>query len=166
MDLTDEQWFVIRTLIPDPFLCPDGKSRPWRDAREVLNGILGVLRTGALWHDLPERYPPYQTCHRRFQQWVRSGILERILKTLAADLRKRGGLDRSECCIDGTFITTKNVGKVWKRPSGEKVLRSWQLQTALVFLSPPALHQLHRMKSPLLQQLSPNVLSLMSNPRV
>ena len=35
----------------------------------VLNGILWVLRTGAPWHDLPERYPSYQTCHRRFQQW-------------------------------------------------------------------------------------------------
>ncbi|WP_448518267.1 transposase, partial [Rhodoflexus sp.] len=33
-------------------------------------GILWVLRTGAAWKDLPDRYPPYQTCHRRYQQWV------------------------------------------------------------------------------------------------
>ena len=33
----------------------------------------GVLRTGAPWKDVPQRYPPYQTCHRRFQQWVRQG---------------------------------------------------------------------------------------------
>ena len=33
------------------------------------NGILWILRTGAPWKDLPQRYPPYQTCHRRFQDW-------------------------------------------------------------------------------------------------
>jgi transposase len=56
---------------------------------------------------LPDRYPPYQTCHRRFQQWVRSGVFERLLKALAEDVRVRGGLDLSECCIDGTFVMAK-----------------------------------------------------------
>ncbi|TKD01559.1 transposase, partial [Polyangium fumosum] len=40
------------------------------------------MRTGARWADLPERYPPYQTCHRRFQQWSKDGTLERILYAL------------------------------------------------------------------------------------
>ncbi len=40
-----------------------------QDTREVLNGVLWVLGSGAPWHDLPEHYPPYQTCHRRFQGW-------------------------------------------------------------------------------------------------
>lgn len=61
MDLTDEQWEVLEPLIPDPLRRTDGRGRPWRDSRDVLNGILWVLRTGAPWHDLPERYPPYQT---------------------------------------------------------------------------------------------------------
>lgn len=39
-----------------------------------LDGVLWILRTGAPWQDLPPRYGPYQTCHRRFQQWVRSGM--------------------------------------------------------------------------------------------
>jgi transposase len=47
------------------------------------HGILWVLRTGAPWKDLPERYPPYQTCHRRFQQWRKNGTIERVLYTLA-----------------------------------------------------------------------------------
>ena len=69
MDLTNEQWEVLEPLIPDPVRQADGRDRPWRDSRDVLNGLLWVLRTGALWRDLPERYPPYQTCHRRFQRW-------------------------------------------------------------------------------------------------
>ena len=68
MDLTDEQWEVLEPLIPVPPRRGDGRGRPWRDPRDVLNGILWILRTGAPWKDLPERYPPYQTCHRRFQR--------------------------------------------------------------------------------------------------
>ena len=59
MDLTDEQWEILEPLIPDPPRRADGKGQPWRDPRDVLNGIfLWVLRTGAPWRDLPERYPP------------------------------------------------------------------------------------------------------------
>jgi hypothetical protein len=99
----------------------------------VLNGVLWVLRTGAPWHDLPERYPPYQTCHRRFQAWVRDGTLASVLHALAEDLRERGGLDLSECFIDGTFVA--------------KVRSSWQWQTALVFRSPHVLPPLRLTRS-------------------
>ena len=63
--------------------------------------------TGAPWQDLPERYPPYPTCHRRFQRWVHHGILTRILEVLAEDLRARGGLDVSEAFIDASFSSAK-----------------------------------------------------------
>src|SRR5277367_6100935 len=64
MDLTDAQWAKL-----DPFFRPqrraDGKGRPWQDTRAMLNGVLWILRTGAPWHDLPDRYPPYRSVHRR-----------------------------------------------------------------------------------------------------
>jgi transposase len=107
MDLTNEQWVVLEPLIPKPPSRPDRRGRPWRDAREVLDGVLWVLRTGASWRDLPEHYPPYQTCHRRFQAWVRDGTLKRVLAALAEYLRERGALDLSECFIDGTFVAAK-----------------------------------------------------------
>jgi transposase len=147
MDLTDEQWQVVEPLIPVPPRRPDGRGRPRIDDREILNGILWVMRTGAPWRDMPERYPSYQTCHRRFQEWVRSGMFEQILITLATDLRDRGGLDLSECFIDGTFVIAKKGAQGWERPSGAKVRRSWQWQTALVFLSPYPLAVVRRMKS-------------------
>src|SRR5215217_8138361 len=71
MDLTDKQWSMVEPLIPKPHRRPDGRGRPWRDPREVLNAVLWILRTGAPWRVLPHRYPPYQTCHRRFQRWRR-----------------------------------------------------------------------------------------------
>ena len=136
MDLTDEQWEVLEPLLPEPPRRADGKGRPWREPRGVLNGILWVLRTGAPWRDLPERYPTYQTCHRRFQQWAREGVLSRVLKALVENLKERGGLDLSECFIDGTFVAAKKGGVAWERPSGARVRSSWRLQRALVFLSP------------------------------
>jgi transposase len=147
MDLTDEQWAIIEPLIPEEERLKEPRlGRPWRDPRDVLNGVLWILRTGAPWQDLPERYPPYQTCHRRFQKWVGEGVMERILQKLAHDLKERGNLDLSECFIDGTFVVAKKGGQGWERPSGAKVRRSWQWQTALVFLSPYASQVLARMK--------------------
>lgn len=67
MDLTEEQWAVVEPLLPKLVKRADGKGRPRVCNREILNGILWVMRTGAPWHDMPNRYPSYQTCHRRFQ---------------------------------------------------------------------------------------------------
>lgn len=44
-------------------------GRPRRDGRQMLNGILWILCSGALWHDLPERYGPWKTVYQRFRQW-------------------------------------------------------------------------------------------------
>jgi transposase len=154
MDLTDEQWKVLEPLIPDSFRQVGGRGRPWRDSRDVLNGILWVLRTGAPWHDLPERYPPYQTCHRRFQRWVKEGVLSRILQALVEYLEERGGLDLSECFIDGTFVVAKKGGGRWERLNGAKVRSSWRSRTALVFRSPYIRRVLLRMRLPLLKKRS------------
>jgi transposase len=146
VDLTDEQWAVLEPLLPIPRRRRDGRGRPWRDPRDVLNGILWILRTGAPWKDLPERYPSYQTCHRRFQTWVRDRTLEQVLLALARDLEARGGLDLSECFIDGTFAGAKKGAPSSGKPSAGRGPRSWQLQTALVFLSPWGSPALRRMK--------------------
>ena len=58
MDLTNEQWKRLRNLIPSPKNRDVGRGRPRREPREVLNGILWILRTGAPWKDLLPRYPP------------------------------------------------------------------------------------------------------------
>jgi transposase len=77
VDLKDAQWAILEPLIPKPHVRPDGRGRPWRHARDVLNGILWVLRTGAPWQDMPDRYPSPATCHRRFSEWSRRGVFEK-----------------------------------------------------------------------------------------
>ena len=131
-DLTDSQWTILDPLIPEPEGRKDGRGRPWRGRREVLDGILFILRTGAPWVDLPDRYPPYQTCHRRFQHWVRSGVMKGILEALALDLKLRGTLDVREAFIDGSFAPAKKGTQKLGKQSAVKGPRSWQWQIATV----------------------------------
>ncbi len=136
MDLTDEQWTVLEPALGTMPRRADGRGRPWRSSREVFNGILWILRTGAQWAELPAGYPPYQTFHRCFQRGVRDGTLERVLEAFARDLKERGKVDLAECFIDGTFIVAKKGGDAWGRPSAAKGRSSWPWQTAPVFRSP------------------------------
>ena len=142
MKLADKQWEKIKDLIPDGERRADGKGRPWRDKREVLEGILWILKTGAQWSHLPSAYPPYQTCHRRFQQWQEQGVMQKVVETLARDLMERGGVDLSECFIDGSFCMAKKGALLLARLNGAKAPRSWQLQTlqVLFFLSQSGQH--------------------------
>ncbi len=76
-------------------------------SRPILEGILWVLRSGARWKDMPERFPSYQTCHRRFQEWQRSGLLMKALQGIGKKLDSLGRLDIKETFIDGTFSSAK-----------------------------------------------------------
>src|SRR5207245_9721352 len=57
-------------------------GRPAHDHRLIINGILWILRTGAPWRDLPERYGPWSTVASRFYRWQQAGIWQRILEAL------------------------------------------------------------------------------------
>jgi Putative transposase of IS4/5 family (DUF4096) len=90
----------------------------------VLNGILSVLGTGAQWREFPKKYPSYQTCHRRFHQWVREGKLERILRVLAKELHARGKLQLEEAFIDASFTGAKKgpCGRATRRGKSTKII--------------------------------------------
>jgi transposase len=78
-DLTDLEWRVIEPLLPNK---PRGVPRV--DDRRVLNGIFWVLRSGAPWRDLPERYGPRTTCYNRFVRWRKAGVWHRLMDTISA----------------------------------------------------------------------------------
>jgi transposase len=124
-DLADEHWEILQPVLPVPTRRVDGRGSPWKETRAVLNGILWVLRTSAPWAYLPNRYPSYQTCHRRFRQWVRCGVLKDVLAVLAQALYDEGYLDLREAFIDGSFASAKQggdcVGKT-KRGKGSKIM--------------------------------------------
>jgi transposase len=63
-----------------------------------------ILRTGAPWRDLPERYGPWRTVYDRFSLWSRDGTFDRIVSHLQADLDAQGRIDWELFCIDGSSV--------------------------------------------------------------
>jgi len=136
VELPDAQWKRLEPLLPKPHRRPDGRGRPWHNPRAVLNGVLWVMRTGAPGRDLPDRYPPYQTCHRRFQRWARDGTMARVLHDLARELAAAGGYNFTEAFIDATFAGAKKGASPSASRARAKARRSWHSQTVRAFHSP------------------------------
>ena len=152
MKLTDKQWEFIAPILPKEKTRKDKRGRPYRDPRDVLQGILWILKTGARWKDLPAEYPSYQTCHRRFQTWTKNGTIRKILERLIQHLQDVGKIDLAETFIDASYVDAKKGALKSVKPSVVRALKSWQSSTIQVFLSPLPLKVLHRMRVSLLKQ--------------
>jgi len=98
-EITDERWALVEPLLP-----VQGRGGRWRSHRQVLNAILWVLFSGAPWRDLPERYGPFQTAHRRLGRWRRDGTWERVLGALRLEADRRGLLDWTQWNADATSV--------------------------------------------------------------
>lgn len=157
--LVDEQWSLLAPLLEKTSVKTTNRGRPRRPDREVLDGVLWVLKTGAQWNELPDKYPPYQTCHRRFQEWVHTGVLADLLRVLAQDMEARGGISLEECFIDGTFASAKKGALVLVKRNAVKAPSSWSSATSALFRSPSTWGVLLRMKSPWWKQHLPANLS-------
>ncbi|HET7897060.1 MAG TPA: transposase [Flavisolibacter sp.] len=120
--LSDREWMVLEGFIPKAKRRRDGKGRPRRDPREVLNGIIWILFSGSPWYLLPKEYPSYQTCHRYFQLWVRKGVMQKMLGALSlyhASGRKSTDVD----VADGSFSSAKKGATKSAKQSGARVLK-------------------------------------------
>ena len=146
MRLTEEQWSLVVPLLPGSPR-KDARGRPRRPDRDILEGILWILKTGAQWHELPREHPPYQTCHRRFQEWARLGVFEEILRVLAENMKERGKISLEECFIDGTFASAKKGASKSAQLNGAKGPRSWWFRTLALFRSPSIYPLLLRTRS-------------------
>jgi transposase len=145
-ELSDAQWQLIEPLLR-PKRRADGRGRPWQDTQAVLNGVLWILGTGAQWRELPKKYPSYQTCHRRFQQWVRVGKLERILRVLAKELQARGKLNLEQAFIEASFTGAKKGALRSVPPSAARERKSSLSPMTSVFHWPLVSKALRRMKA-------------------
>ena len=85
-ELSDARWSRIEGLLPGRV---ETVGRTAADNRVFINGVPWVPRSGARWHDLPERYGKYKSVHKRFSRWSKSGVWARVFRDLVAD---RGNL--------------------------------------------------------------------------
>ncbi len=103
--LTDQQWSAIESLIPKP----SHMGRPPRDAREMMDALMWILRTGAPWRDLPDWFGPWQTSYTRFGQWRDGGVLDRIVEKLLVLLADAEEIDWELWCIDGSSLRAARI---------------------------------------------------------
>jgi putative transposase len=81
-ELSEKQWARISLLVAGKASDP---GRTGVDNRLFVNAVLWVIRSGAHWHDLPERYGKYKSVHKRFTRWAKAGVWERIFEDLTSD---------------------------------------------------------------------------------
>lgn len=94
-ELSNAQWERVRDLLPGKVGDP---GRTAADNRLFVNAVLWVLRSGARWSDLPERYGKYKTVHKRFMRWAEKGVWERLFAVLTRDR------DNEYLMIDSTIV--------------------------------------------------------------
>ncbi|WP_424511433.1 IS5 family transposase [Rubrobacter taiwanensis] len=94
-ELTETQWRKIKDLLPGK---PGDRGRTARDNRTFVNGVLWVLRSGAYWCHLPERYGNWKSVHKRFTRWARAGVWEGVFEVLTSDP------DNEYLMIDTTIV--------------------------------------------------------------
>ncbi len=98
--LTDAQWGLIEPQFPSRSLI----GRPTREPRQVLDGILWILHTGAPWRDLPERFGPWNSVYNTFRRWQDAGRIDAILEALQLKLNEKGLIDFDLWCLDGSNV--------------------------------------------------------------
>ncbi len=94
-ELSEAQRVRTEPLLPGKASDP---GRTGSDNRLFVNGVLWVLRSGAHWQDLPERYGKGKTAHKRFSRWAAAGVWEKVFGDLIKDR------DNQYLMLDSTLV--------------------------------------------------------------
>ena len=120
-ELTDEQWEKLEPLLPPQ---KPRTGRPNKDHRTIINGILWILKTGAQWEDLPERYGSPKTVSSRLYRWRKAGVWDRVLSELQRMGDTLGEVQWTIHYVDGTSVRAhQSAAGARRAPSAKKGVR-------------------------------------------
>jgi transposase len=97
--LTDAQWSLIEELLP---MRTGKKGRPFRDARQMVEGIIYRYRCGIAWRDVPETFGPWQTIWTWHRRMSAEGTWDVVLARLLASADEAGAIDWA-VAVDSTI---------------------------------------------------------------
>ena len=104
--LDDQMWERIAPLLPSSV---GRRGRPFRDHRQVIEGIVYRYRTGIAWRDLPETFGPWQTVWKRHHRFALDGTWDKVLTAMLADADAAGALDWT-VSVDSTVARVHQHG--------------------------------------------------------
>ena len=85
-DLSDQEWALLERLIP----AAKAGGRPATYARrEIVNGILYILRSGCSWRMLPKDLPPWDLVYGYFSRWRKAGVWQAVHEQLYGQMRQQ-----------------------------------------------------------------------------
>jgi putative transposase len=118
-DVTDEQWQVLRKLLPKRARL----GRPPIDRRRIVNAVLYLNRTGCQWRMLPRDFPKWKTVYTIFRRWRLDGVWQRMNEALVRLVRKAAGKKPtpSAAILDSQSIRTAEGGECRGYDGGKKI---------------------------------------------
>jgi len=103
-DLTDKQWAIINPLLP----APARTGRPRGNLREVINGILYVLKTGCKWKDMPHDIDASpSTCNRILLTYQKKQVWQKIVRELMKKAYAKGKINLNNGYHDASVVKSK-----------------------------------------------------------
>lgn len=112
MELSNEQWQLIRPCLTIPSRRPDGLGRPRCSDRACFEALIWLLETGSAWNKLPAKFPPRSSVFARFKQWSADGSLKKAFAHILRAEEKAGRVNTRESFIDGSLIPAKKKRKM------------------------------------------------------
>jgi transposase len=99
--LTNAQWAMME---PHCLGKPTDPGRSGNNNRQFLEAVLWIARTDSPWRDLPSHFGKWNTVFKRYSDWVKADVFQRIFDAVSDDP------DMEYAMVDATIVKVHRHG--------------------------------------------------------